>query len=110
MEIESKIKNSIRDFDIIRAQKMESRLKSLNGSTLDMDDTGLGQTQEVLIMNESDDGRQSTRVIVITVCLSKKITEDKNAYLQLINQLKDIQSQHLRPDDFVLYNIGSPYG
>ena len=47
-EIEGKIKNSIRDFDNIRAAK-KIRQNQLNDSSLSLDDTGLYGTHEVLI-------------------------------------------------------------
>ena len=37
------------------------------------------------------------------------ITDDLESYEKFVEQLKLIQTKYLRPDDMVLYNIGSPY-
>ena len=52
----------------------------------------------------------TNRVIMITVNLSEKITENREAYLNLLNAVTNLHSQsHLiLEDDFVCYNIGSP--
>ena len=47
---------------------------------------------------------------MITVCLSNKITQDKQAYEALLDKLESLNKSHFTgPNDFVLYNVGSPY-
>jgi hypothetical protein len=71
-------------------------------------DDGLLSTSNMVYREQSTD-QPNSRVIVITACLSRKITDDKESYEKFVEQLKLIQSKYLLPDDMVLYNIGSPY-
>lgn len=50
------------------------------------------------------------RLIVITVALSEKITNDDEAYKSLVNAIINmhVTSGLLNEHDFVCYNIGSP--
>ena len=49
----------------------------------------------------------SYRLIMVTVCLSQKITSNQEAYQNLINALINFH-KNLQPEDCVCYNIGSP--
>jgi hypothetical protein len=50
------------------------------------------------------------RLIVITVAISEKITDDEDAYKALLNALVSIHTSTglLEEHDFICYNIGSP--
>lgn len=90
-QIESKIQNAILGFDNLKSMGKESYL--LDASNMYRESNEL----------------PTSRVIVITACLSRKITDDIESYEKFVEQLKLIQTKYLRPDDMVFYNIGSPY-
>jgi len=56
----------------------------------------------------TDDGDE-VRAFIISVELSEKVTENGEAYTNLVNAIQALHdSELIRPSDFVLYNIGSP--
>ena len=66
--------------------------------------------------SQHDDGDQeeivevpaaSYRLIMVTVCLSNKVSSNQEAYQNLVNAIINFQKS-LKSTDFVCYNIGSP--
>lgn len=50
------------------------------------------------------------RVVMISVCLNERITKNDEAYEALLDALVYVHKSctHLRDDDLICYNIGSP--
>jgi len=73
---------------------------------MDMDESFL----EIDIVSDASNCTAKKRVIVVTVCLSMKITDDEEAYRTLVDEIGNLQTSFMsRNNDFVLFIIGSPY-
>lgn len=68
--------------------------------------TNNNMDQRERLLDSSNQGKAKFRVIVVTVCLSPKITNDTSAFMEIIEQLKQLQTYTLKPNDIVLFNIG----
>jgi len=70
-----------------------------------------GSLDDNLLFNfDNSQADDIPKLFVITASLDPKITSDENAYVSLVNALISLHKDPnlISPDDFVLYNIGSP--
>ena len=99
-----KLQACFADLDMIREKQRANEGDRMN--LMDMDESFL----EIDIVSDASNCTAKKRVIVVTVCLSMKITDDEEAYRTLVDEIGNLQTSFMsRNNDFVLFIIGSPY-
>mgnify|MGYP006101913803 CR=1 FL=1 len=86
----------------VQGYGIQSQQQSAESNFLSIDPKEEGERETVIEVSPA-----SYRLIMVTVCLSQKITSNQEAYQNLINALINFH-KNLQPEDYVCYNIGSP--
>ena len=60
----------------------------------------------MMLENFQNELKKTNRVLVVSICIQKKVYNNETPYMTLIDEIKRIQKEYLRTNDLVFFNIG----